>query len=79
MEMPHPYYQQYVDALGGNTFPMALGVIGFANFFIMGLVAVPGGFLADKFGRRWLITTMTFGMAMSFLFFALAPFWQFTS
>lgn len=79
MEMPHPYYQQYVDALGGNTFPMALGVIGFANFVTMGLVAVPGGFLADKFGRRWLITTMTFGMAISFLFFALAPFWQLTS
>ena len=77
-EMPAPYYQQYVYALGGNTFPMALGIIGFANFLAMALVAVPGGFLADKFGRRWLITTMTFGMALSFLFFALAPFWTFT-
>ena len=77
-EMPAPYYQQYVDALGGSTFPMALGIIGFANFLAMALVAVPGGFLADKFGRRWLITTMTFGMALSFLFFALAPFWTIT-
>ena len=49
-EMPAPYYQQYVDALGGNVFPMALGIIGFANFFAMAFVAVPGGFLADKFG-----------------------------
>ncbi len=79
MEMPVPYYQQYVDALGGNTFPMALGIIGFANFFAMAFVAIPGGFLADKFGRRWLITTMTFGLALSYLFFALAPFWTFTS
>jgi len=78
-EMPAPYYQQYVDALGGNVFPMALGIIGFANFFAMALVAVPGGFLADKFGRRWLITTMTFGMAFSFLFFVLAPFWLITA
>jgi MFS family permease len=78
MEMPVPYFQQYVYALGGDTFPMALGIIGFANFFIMAFVAVPGGFLADKFGRRWLITTMTFGGALSFLFFALAPFWQIT-
>jgi MFS family permease len=78
MEMPVPYFQQYVYALGGDAFPMALGIIGFANFFIMAFVAVPGGFLADKFGRRWLITTMTFGGALSFLFFALAPFWQFT-
>lgn len=79
MEMPVPYYQQYVDALGGNIFPMALGIIGFANFFTMAFVAVPGGFLADKFGRRWLIVTMTFGIALSYLFFALAPFWQLTA
>ena len=78
MEMPVPYYQQYVDALGGNIFPMALGIIGFANFFVMAFVAVPGGFLADKFGRRWLITTMTFGIAVSYLFFILAPFWTIT-
>lgn len=78
MEMPVPYYQQYVHALGGNIFPMALGIIGFINFFVMAFVAVPGGFLADKFGRRWLITTMTFGIALSYLFFILAPFWQIT-
>jgi MFS family permease len=79
MEMPVPYYQQYVDALGGNVFPMALGIIGFANFFAMAVVSVPGGFLADKFGRRWLIVTMTFGIALSYLFFILAPFWQLTA
>ena len=79
MEMPVPYYQQYVDALGGNAFPLALGIIGFANYFAMAFVAVPGGFLADKFGRRWLITTMTFGLAVSYLFFVIAPFWTFTS
>jgi len=78
MEMPVPYYQQYVYALGGDIFPMALGILGFVNFFVMAFVAVPGGFLADKFGRRWLITTMTFGIGLSYLFFVLAPFWQIT-
>jgi MFS family permease len=78
MEMPVPYYQQYVYALGGNIFPMALGILGFTNFFVMAFVAVPGGFLADKFGRRWLITTMTFFIALSYLFFVFAPFWQIT-
>jgi len=78
MEMPVPYYQQYVYALGGNIFPMALGILGFTSFFAMAFVAVPGGFLADKFGRRWLITTMTFFIGLSYLFFALAPFWQIT-
>jgi MFS family permease len=75
MEMPVPYYQQYVQALGGTG--LGLGIIGMAQFLAMAVVALPGGFLADKYGRRWLITTMTFGMALSYLFFVLAPSWEF--
>jgi len=75
MEMPSPNFQYYVEALGGTG--VALGVIGLANFFALAVVAFPGGYLADKYGRRWLITTMTFGMASSFLFFAFAPTWHF--
>ncbi len=75
-EMPAPNFQPYVrDTLGGGG--VALGLIGFANFLGMASVAFPGGYLADKYGRRWLITTMTFGMALSFLLFAFAPTWQF--
>jgi MFS family permease len=74
-EMPTPNFQYYVQALGGTG--VALGIIGFANFFGMAAVAFPGGYLADKYGRRWLISTMTFGIALSFLFFALAPTWHF--
>jgi len=75
MEMPAPNFQYYVQALGGTG--VALGLIGLANFLAMAAVAFPGGYLADKYGRRWLVTTMTFGMALSFLFFALAPTWHF--
>jgi MFS family permease len=75
MEMPTPNFQYYVQALGGTG--LALGIIGFANFLAAAAVAFPGGYLADKYGRRWLISTMTFGMALSFLFFALAPTWHF--
>jgi len=75
MELPVPYYQQYVQALGGTG--LDLGIIGMAQFLAMAVVAFPGGFLADKYGRRWLITTMTFGMALSYFFFALAPSWEF--
>jgi len=74
-EMPTPNFQYYVQALGGTG--VALGIIGFASFLAMAAVAFPGGYLADRYGRRWLITTMTFGMALSFLFFALAPTWHF--
>lgn len=78
MEMPVPNFQYYVqDVLGGSNFPMALGIIGFANWVAMAIVAFPGGYLADKYGRRWLITTMTFVMALSNLFFAFALSWHF--
>jgi len=77
MEMPVPNYQYYVQALGGTEFPMALGIIGMANFLAMATFAFPGGYLADKHGRRWLITTMTFGLALSYIFYALAPTWHF--
>lgn len=75
MEMPAPNFQFYVQALGGTG--IALGIIGLANFLAMAAVAFPGGYLADKYGRRWLITTMTFAMSLSFLFFAFAPTWHF--
>jgi DHA1 family multidrug resistance protein-like MFS transporter len=76
MEMPNPNFQKYVvETLQGPD--MALGLIGLANFLAMAAVAFPGGYLADKYGRRWLITTMTFGMALSWLFFAFAPSWHF--
>ncbi len=75
-EMPAPNFQYYVqEVLGGSG--LALGLIGLTGFFCMAAVAFPGGYLADKYGRRWLITTMTFGMASSFLLFAFAPTWHF--
>lgn len=76
MEMPQPNFQAYVtETLKGPD--MALGIIGLATFFAMAVVAFPGGYLADKYGRRWLVTTMTFGMALSWLCFAVAPTWHF--
>jgi len=75
MEMPVPNFQYYVQALGGSG--LALGIIGLANWVAMAVVAFPGGFLADKYGRRWLISTMTLVMALSNLFFAFAPTWHF--
>jgi MFS family permease len=75
LEMPVPNFQYYVTALNGTG--LALGLIGLANWVAMAIVAFPGGYLADKYGRRWLITTMTFIMALSNLLFAFAPSWEF--
>ena len=73
-EMPSPNYQYYVQALGGTG--IALGVIGFGSFMALAVVQFPGGYLADRYGRRWLVSTMTFALASCYLFYALAPTWH---
>ncbi len=73
-EMPTPNYQYYVQALGGTG--VALGLIGFGSFIALAAVQFPGGYLADRYGRRWLVSTMTFALALCHLFYALAPTWH---
>lgn len=72
--IPETYYSLYVLALGGDA--VIIGVIGFASSLILGLIQFPGGYLADKHGRRWLIVTMTFGVAVAYLIYAFAPSWR---
>ena len=74
-ELPGTYYSDYVIQLGGS--PSILGLITFASLLALASVQFPGGFLADKYGRRWLISTLTFGVALSFAFYAAAPSWHF--
>jgi len=74
MEIPEPYYSYYVIGLGGNA--LIIGVIGFASSMALALVQFPGGYLADKYGRRWLVSSMTFGVGLAYLFYALAPSWH---
>jgi MFS family permease len=73
--IPATYSSLYYLHLGANDF--LLGVMGFAGSIAVALVQFPGGYLADKHGRRWLVTTMTFGLAVSTLLFIFAPSWQF--
>jgi MFS family permease len=69
------YASLFYMHLGANEF--LLGVIGFAGSLAVALVQFPGGYLADKHGRRWLVATMTFGLGIGTLFFIFAPSWQF--
>lgn len=73
--IPDTYASLYYLSLGANE--LMLAVMGFAGSIAVALVQFPGGYLADKHGRRWLIVTMTFGMAIGSLFFILAPSWEF--
>lgn len=73
--IPQTYASLYYLNLGADEF--LLSVIAFAGSIALALVQFPGGYLADKHGRRWLIVTMTFGVALSSLFFVFATSWHF--
>jgi len=75
MELPATYYSLYVLKLGATE--TILGMIGLFSFLALASMQFPGGYLADKFGRKWLISSMTFGVALSFILFAIAPSWHF--
>jgi MFS family permease len=75
MPIPDTYYSLFVLELGAT--PFIIGLIEFASFVALALVQFPGGYLADKCGRRKLIITMTFGVGLANILFALAPSWHF--
>jgi MFS family permease len=74
-ELPGTYYSDYVIQLGGNA--TILGVIMLVSFLALASVQFIGGYLADKYGRRELVVTLTFGVAFSQIFYATAPSWHF--
>ncbi len=74
-EIPSTYYSDYIFLLGGSA--TILGVIMLISQLTLALVQFPGGYLADKYGRRWLVSTLTFGVASSYIFYAIAPSWHF--
>ena len=74
-ELPGTYYSLYVLNLGATV--TILGMIGFTSFLVLASVQFPGGYLADKFGRKWLVSTMAFGVALCYIFYIIAPTWHF--
>ncbi len=74
-ELPGTYYADYVIQLGGSA--TILGLITLVSMLCLASVQFPGGYLADKYGRRWLVSTLTFGVALSYIFYAIAPSWHF--
>lgn len=53
-----------------------MGVIGSTSYATLALVQIPGGYLADKHGRRQLTVIMTFAISITYFLFAVAPNWQ---
>lgn len=73
--IPDTYASLYYLSLGAT--PFLLSVMFFVGSLATAFVQFPGGYLADKHGRRWLIATMSFGLALGYLLFIFAPSWHF--
>ena len=72
-EVSATYSSEYQQALGANG--TIIGLIWLSSSLALASVQFPGGYLADK-GRRWLVSTMTFGVALSYIFYVVAPSWH---
>lgn len=66
-----PYFRE----LGAP--PSIIGLMSSIGAAMLGLVRIPGAYIADKYGRKQIIVTMTFMIALSYLFYVFAPDWRF--
>lgn len=74
MVMVYTYEPEYIRALGADTFLM--GTIYGISMVVLSATRIPGGFIADRFGRKWVIAIMSFGAALAYLPYAFAQSWQ---
>jgi len=72
--MVYTYEPKYILALGADTFIMG-AIYGIATV-VLCVTRIPGGFIADRFGRKWVVAIMSFGAALTYLPYAFAQSWQ---
>ncbi len=75
IEMAFTYYPLYVKALGGTV--TTVGLLSSIRGIISALTRFPGGYIADKYGRKRILWSMTLLTAFSLLLYAFAPSWEF--
>jgi MFS family permease len=75
MEIPSSFFELYVLELGGTV--VIIGLINFSLKIAFASVSFPGGYIADKFGRKGIIIFSTLAMGFNFMIFAFAPDWRF--
>lgn len=68
------FSSKYYVSLGAS--PFVLSMMFFVSSLAIAFVQLPGGYLADQHGRKWLVAVMTFGLTFGYLFFVFAPSWQ---
>ncbi len=66
----NPFYSLYLRDLGAS--PFIIGMMGSLGSAIVSVMRLPGGYIADKYGRKKIIFTMTYGISLSYLFYTIA-------
>jgi len=74
MRITDTYSQLYIAELGATAF--IIGGISAISIIILCLVRIPGGYVADRYGRKKIINFMTFAVALTTLIYAFAPSWE---
>jgi len=74
LRMFEPYDKLYMQDLGAT--PLIIGGITALSTVVVAFIRIPGGYIADRFGRKKIIVTMTFTVALAYLFYAFAPSWE---
>ena len=72
--MSYSFQSLYIRELGAS--PFLLGLMNSLGSLIIALVRIPGAYVADHYGRKRVIEVFTFGVAFSYIFYALAPDWR---
>ena len=70
-----PFESPFFKELGAP--PVVIGLMGSVGAAMLSLVRIPGAYIADKYGRKQIIVTMTFSISLSYLLYIFAPDWRF--
>jgi len=70
-----PFESRYIEALKAPA--VVIGLMGSVGAAMLSLVRIPGAYIADKYGRKQIIVTMTFSIAISYIFYIFAQDWKF--
>ena len=74
LRLTDAYAQPYIKELGTSEF--IIGAISSIATVTLAIVRILGGYVADRFGRKNILTIMSFAISSSYLIYAFAQSWQ---
>ena len=70
-----PFRSPYIEGLGATV--VEIGIISSVGALISAVIAIPGAYVADRYGRRNVIVVFTYFVAVGYLIHVFAPSWWF--